>query len=289
MNDLQEIGRSRRNVIEFEKLMQHGEKVELKVDHYFADGVYSRRLYIPKGVILTGKIHKFTHIMIILKGTIEILIDNKMQTITAPYVYTSPVGVKRIMRALNDCELLTVHENYVERKDPHEIESYYTCETEEEYLEFVNATPLLPLENDHEADRKDYQLFLNEVGLTEKFVRQISENEADLCSRTDCGIEYFKIENSSIEGKGVIALIDISNCYYLGKTRIGIKRTPLGRYLNHSKNPNAKMAKISLFDTAIELFDTAIELFAIKNIKAGEEITVDYRQVAQVVKTSTRI
>jgi hypothetical protein len=135
---------TRQQIIQFEKLMERGEKITLELKHYFANGVYARELFIPKGVILTGKIHKFSHLSILTKGVMDILIDNKMRTVKAPYMFVAPAGTKRILRALEDSIRITIHENITNETDVDKLEEYYVACTEDEYLEYLKKEPLLP-------------------------------------------------------------------------------------------------------------------------------------------------
>lgn len=133
----------RRNVIEFEKLMDRGQKVEIKIDNYYSDGIYGRRAYIPAGTILTGKIHKFEQMNILLKGEIEVLVDTEIKHLIAPHIVISPPGTKRLARAITDVEWLTILRT--DLLDADKIEAQFTCTTEKEYLEFIEQEPLLPL------------------------------------------------------------------------------------------------------------------------------------------------
>lgn len=152
----------RRNVIEFEKLMARTPKldlneipkiddyskhpvvgqVDLRVEHYFSKGVYARELHIPKGIILTGKIHKYSQLNILIKGKIEVVIDAKLQTIEAPYVVVSLPGTKRIARALEDCVWITIHGT--EETDITKIEQQFIAQSEQEYLDHCGQEPELP-------------------------------------------------------------------------------------------------------------------------------------------------
>jgi hypothetical protein len=93
------------------------------------------------------------------------------------------------------------------------------------------------------------------------------------------GSYKFTVDLSKIEGKGVMASGNIKEGEVIGPARINKMRTPLGRYTNHSKNPNAKMVLKENGD---------IDLVAVSNIagykggQLGEEITVDYRQVLRL-------
>ena len=77
----------------------------------------------------------------------------------------------------------------------------------------------------------------------------------------------FKIGKSSIDGNGVISTISLKYGEFINIAIVGKKCTLFGAYLNHSDNPTAKTIKGS---------DEVYRTYAIKNIKPGEEITVDY-------------
>ena len=83
------------------------------------------------------------------------------------------------------------------------------------------------------------------------------------------------VANSKIDGKGVFATGNLESGEIIAPARLNGKRTPAGRYTNHSKNPNSIM---------ILRDNNDIDLVAKKVIKGcqggnlGEEITIDYRQ-----------
>lgn len=79
------------------------------VHHHFAPGVYMRELRIPKGAVLTGKIHRTDHLNILAKGEISVLTEHGVQRLTAPAVISSSAGIKRAGYAHEDCVWITVH------------------------------------------------------------------------------------------------------------------------------------------------------------------------------------
>lgn len=125
-------------------IMKKLPQVDLPVTHYFSEGVYARKLFIPKGIILTGKIHKYSQLNIMLKGEMDVLVDDKIVNIKAPFIVVSPAGTKRIAKALQDTEWLTIHGT--RETDIDKIEEQFIAQTEEEYLSFLTSEPKLPLE-----------------------------------------------------------------------------------------------------------------------------------------------
>jgi hypothetical protein len=118
----------------------------------------------------------------------------------------------------------------------------------------------------------DYQLFLNEYGLTEEYVRSMSENTHDIAREVEI-LDSIYIDKSSIEGLGLFSKFDTKAGFFICPARINGFRTLAGRYTNHSATPNA------IF-TAMENDD--LGLLAIKLISSGEEITIDYRQAMEI-------
>ena len=45
-----------------EKYMKTQPQLEMKLEHIFSDGIYARKLYIPKGAIVVGKLHKYKNL-----------------------------------------------------------------------------------------------------------------------------------------------------------------------------------------------------------------------------------
>lgn len=129
-------------VIAAENYMKQFPQVELRVEHDFSFGVYARTLYIPKGIALTGHIHKFENLNILIKGKMSVSIDGQMQEIEAPYKVISPAGIKRIAWALEDCIWMTIHGTH--ERDVNIIEDYFIAHNEQEYLEHCNKQPKLP-------------------------------------------------------------------------------------------------------------------------------------------------
>ena len=81
---------------------------EFDVEHYQIDGVYVRSLFIPAGMVLTGKIHNHEHIAILAQGTIRVHNGEEYKEISAPHICIEKAGIKRIGYALTDCTFINV-------------------------------------------------------------------------------------------------------------------------------------------------------------------------------------
>jgi hypothetical protein len=90
--------------------------------------------------------------------------------------------------------------------------------------------------------------------------------------------EGLRIEKSKIQGYGLSTLSFIKKGTNLGTSHYKIKdeliRTPLGGFINHSDEPNCE--KVKTFDTNIWLGYSKYNLVTIRDIKAWEELTLEY-------------
>ncbi len=125
----------------FENEMRKQRQIDLEVKHHFSYGIYARELFIPKGVMLTGKIHKYEQLNILVKGDISVLIDDKIVRIKAPFTIVSKAGTKRIAIAHDNCIWITIHGTHETNLD--KIEEYFIAQNEKEYLEFCGQMKLI--------------------------------------------------------------------------------------------------------------------------------------------------
>jgi hypothetical protein len=115
-------------------------QVELRVTHHFAPGVYMRELLIPKGVMLTGKIHKTEHMNILSQGDITVWTEDGMKRLTASTVIKSQPGIKRVGYAHEDSIWITVHPT--DETDVAKIEDQVIAKSFDEFLEFSEKKKL---------------------------------------------------------------------------------------------------------------------------------------------------
>ncbi len=130
-------------ILAFEELLKTQPQLELKVDHYFSHGVYARSLYIPAGTILTGEIHKYSNLNILIKGKIKVSVGDEIELIEAPFIVVSPPGTKRVAQALTDCVWVTIHGTH--EQDVNKIKEYFIANDYHDWLEFKSKQLELPL------------------------------------------------------------------------------------------------------------------------------------------------
>ena len=114
---------------------------DLPVTHYQTDnGLYARALFIPQGCVLTGAIHKHSHISTLIEGELSVLTEEGVKRVSAPFVLVSPPGVKRAAYAHKDSIWLTVHKT--DQTEIEKIEEELVTNSYEAYLESVQV-PLI--------------------------------------------------------------------------------------------------------------------------------------------------
>lgn len=115
-------------------MMRDLPQLEIPVRHFFSPGVYAREIQIPKGAIVTGKIHKFSQLNILSKGDISVMTEDGIKRVQAPFTIVSPPGTKRIAYAHEDCVWTTIHGT--DETDLEKIEDRFIAQDEAEYLDF---------------------------------------------------------------------------------------------------------------------------------------------------------
>lgn len=89
-------------------LAMPGEKREFRVEHEFKDGMYMRKLFIPKGSLVVGKIHKLDCLNIVAKGDISIVTESGAARVQAGYTVVSPAGIQKVGVAHEDTVFINV-------------------------------------------------------------------------------------------------------------------------------------------------------------------------------------
>jgi len=79
--------------------------------HTFAEGVYIRELFIPKGYFLVGKLHRDSYASFILSGDMSVLTEEGVRRVKGPCWNVAPEGIKRFGFSHEDTVWVTVHPN----------------------------------------------------------------------------------------------------------------------------------------------------------------------------------
>jgi len=87
----------------------YAEEMEPLLTHFFAPGVYVRQMFIPKGMLVVGKIHKTKHVSIISCGRVSVTTENGAEILEGPYTFINEPGEKRAVYAHEDTIWTTIH------------------------------------------------------------------------------------------------------------------------------------------------------------------------------------
>lgn len=112
------------------EMMKH-EQVEIPVEHRFINGMYAREITIPKGTLLTGRVHKFGYVDIMLSGDITVATPEGTKRISGTNILEGVPGRKRAGYAHEDTHWITVHRT--EETSAEGIEDVLTVMTMAEY------------------------------------------------------------------------------------------------------------------------------------------------------------
>ena len=242
-------------------------QVPCPVTHRFGPGIYIREVAIPAGTIAVGHHQNQAHQNVLLKGRLTILNENgSTSELKAPLTYVGKPG-RKVGYIHEDMVWLNIYPNPTNETDVERLERQWITKSDGWQL----AQPQRALLQSA-ANRNDYQQVLTDFGFTDAIARVQSENETDQCPMP-FGSYKFKVANSPIEGRGLFATGDLTTDEEIGPATVGGKRTPIGRFTNHSANPNAEMVRI-----AGEFYLAALRPIAgCLGGQDGEEITCDYR------------
>lgn len=118
-----------------------GDRREFEVRHTFLNGIYMRELFIPKGSLLIGKIHKMECINIVSKGDISILTELGSNRVTAGYSAVSPAGIQKVGFANEDTVFVNVFRT--EEIDVGKIEGVVAYSSYEEFERLAHQSLII--------------------------------------------------------------------------------------------------------------------------------------------------
>lgn len=111
----------------------------MPLKHSFSNGIYVREIFIPKGMIVVGRIHKHEHPNFLLQGSVIVATESQgLQKLTAPVSMISPAGTKRALITLEDVIWVTVHRTG--ETDPTKMVDELTYETYEEFERYTGES-----------------------------------------------------------------------------------------------------------------------------------------------------
>lgn len=146
------VGERREKLQSLETAMLQEDQVNIPVNHMFSGGVYAREITIPKGTLLTGRIHKFDHFDIMLSGDVTVSTDSgEVKRLTGLNIMEGKAGKKRAGYTHEDTHWITFHS--AEERDPEQMYDFLTCGSFEELEDFnlMLSNAMVQIEQDERA------------------------------------------------------------------------------------------------------------------------------------------
>jgi len=98
--------------MDYAELMRQREgqfAVDPQVEHHFSDGLYAKRMVIPKGFEAGQHAHMYSHLSILAKGRVLVKTDDAQKEYIAPACIEIKSGVNHTIQALEDAEWFCIH------------------------------------------------------------------------------------------------------------------------------------------------------------------------------------
>lgn len=254
-----------------EQTMLEMPQAECPVVHHFGPGTYIRQVTLPAGALALGHAQRFEQLNIMVTGKVVMFdVDGSRKVLEAPLTFVGPPGRKAgfVLEETIWLNVYATDERDIDKLEAHFLDKSKVWQAHDE----VNHRILI---GERSKDREDFCVLIDQAGFTPEDVRSQSENEEDQMPMPDGEGVNVTIRESPIEGRGVFLSAPAERGDVIAPARLSGKRTPVGRYTNHSMSPNAEFVKSRNGD---------IYLVATRRItgcaggSAGEEVTVNYRQ-----------
>ena len=114
-----------------------GDSDMFPLTHTFCEGIYLREIFLPKGSLCVGKIHKTRHPNIILQGEVLVTTDRSEEAVRlrAPMYFISEPGLKKVVYAVEDSTWMTIHRT--DKDTPEAVEEDVIARTYDELPEAI--------------------------------------------------------------------------------------------------------------------------------------------------------
>jgi hypothetical protein len=249
----------RQKVVALQDELLQMPQADIVTTHTFLPGVYERKITIPPWTVLTGAAHKTNYRVRLEKGTIAVNRETEVVVLTAPFEFDAKAGEQRAGRVFEDEVVwVDIYDNPDDCQDLAVLEDRLYVVPE---CGLGDTRRRLAIE----SAQSDYQLFLQQIGLDQPTMDAIVTIENDLIDMPE-GHDV-ELKPSPVHGVGMFA----TKYFFAGEVicpgRLDGKRTPAGRYINHSCDPNVIPYK----------FGDDLYVIAVKDVGVGNELFIDYR------------
>lgn len=253
------VAENRRHFDEMEQILLQYPQIDadgFQLVERVSGGLYLREITIPRGCLLTGRVYKFDHMEMMVRGDITIYsaTEGKRTRYTDHTVIEAQAGKRQAGFAHEETVWVTV--NKVPDIAIEKMQAYTTTRTFAEYDAFHRA-----------LNRYDFAGFLRECNLSLDEMNALVESEG--YQPLPDGYEHIQVRPSDLSGNGLFTSTKILKGEMICPVKDGPQRTVAGRFSNHALHANSR--------SGVEAGQYYV--YACRDIQAGEEITMNYREI----------
>ena len=90
------------------------------ISHHFSDGLYAKESRFSEGTAILKHTHEFSHLSILAKGKVAVMIGEEIEVIEAPACIEIKAGLTHGVKAITDCVWFCIHAT--DEKDPSKVD-----------------------------------------------------------------------------------------------------------------------------------------------------------------------
>jgi quercetin dioxygenase-like cupin family protein len=79
------------------------------ISHHFSDGLYAKESRFSEGTAILKHTHEFSHLSILAKGKVAVMIGEEIEVIEAPACIEIKAGLTHGVKAITDCVWFCIH------------------------------------------------------------------------------------------------------------------------------------------------------------------------------------
>lgn len=112
------------------------DQFDVPLDHQFCTGVYARSIYLPRGTLLTGLVHRDESFFVVRSGLLVVTTDEGDITAAPGFMSITKPGTKRAGYALTNVIVTTFHANPEELRENNDLVRYLAVDPPDYALAF---------------------------------------------------------------------------------------------------------------------------------------------------------
>ena len=90
------------------------------ISHHFSDGLYAKESRFSEGTAILKHTHSFSHLSILAKGKVAVMIGEEIEVIEAPACIEIKSGITHGVKAITECVWFCIHAT--DEKDPSKVD-----------------------------------------------------------------------------------------------------------------------------------------------------------------------